>query len=270
MYLLFDIGGSHIRAAVSKTGKKLDRWEKDTTPPAFADGLQRCIALGTKLLAGEAPQSIIVGSAGLISQDKSVVLHAPNLPQWAKQPLKQQLAEQWHVPVLLENDAVLAGLGEAVKGAGKGRRLVAYLTISTGIGGTRIIDGRVDQASFGFEPGLHFINIAEKPPVTWERLISGRALEEKWHADLAQVTDPDRWDQVAQWLAYGLNNVMAFWSPDIIVLGGGVMKSSVLSLTTIEQYLKDVTTIPGAIPPLARAQLGDTAGLEGGLVKLQQ
>jgi len=77
--------------------------------------------------------------------------------------------------VFIENDASIVGLGEAVSGAGMGEEIVVYITVSTGVGGTRIVSGEIDEHAYGFEPGHELINMQD----SLEDLVSGTAVEER-------------------------------------------------------------------------------------------
>ena len=105
------------------------------------------------------------GVPGILNKEKTVLLSAPNLEKWEDVFLKEALEKALDVPVRLENDAALGALGEAVFGAGKDKRIVAYFTVSTGVGGARVTDGRLDEGAFGFEPhrqivdGIHKLRI---------------------------------------------------------------------------------------------------------------
>src|SRR6185437_2466030 len=99
------------------------------------------------------------GIAGVLNKAKDQLLNAPNLVNWINQPLGQSLSDIVSVSVKLENDASLGGLGEATYGSGQGYKIVGYLTIGTGVGGTRIVNGRIDQNALGFEPGHQTIDI---------------------------------------------------------------------------------------------------------------
>jgi len=95
------------------------------------------------------------------------------------------LEEILEVPVFLRNDTAIVGLGEAHAGAGKGHEIVVYITVSTGVGGVRIIKGEIAKNQFGFEIGHQIIDLdgsvcpsCEKP-VDLENMISGRATEQR-------------------------------------------------------------------------------------------
>ncbi len=257
MYLVFDIGGTNIRIATSQDGKTLDRIESTPTPTNFSEAMSIFKQIALKLTQGEK----IKAAAGGVRR-----LNHPTIPLWVGEPLKQSLEKILNTAAYLENDAALAGLGEAVLGAGKGKKIVAYITVSTGIGGARIVNGSIDQNSLGFEPGNQIISL-DNPPGYLEKYISGSALEKKYGVKGEKLVDPKAWDEVAKILAIGLNNVIVFWSPDIVVLGGSVAKS--IPLENVNIYLKEILKIFPQVPEVVRISLGNEGGLYGALEYLK-
>ena len=173
-------------------------------------------------------------------------------------------------------DAALVGLGEAVSGTGKGHRIVAYMTVSTGVGGVRIVNGKIDENALGFEPGHQVINF-DGPNCTGcgvsghlESYICGRDVEAKYKMKPYEIADPKIWDDLAKYLAYGVNNTLIHWSPDILVLGGSMMKRVGIPIDNVRQYVKQFTKILPQTPPIELASLGDWGGLYGGLELYRQ
>lgn len=268
MYLVFDIGGSKARFAVSSDGKTLGEVKIVPTPKDFQQGLQTIKQVADQLSDGQKIDAVAGGIAGPLDKDKTMLVSSPHVSGWINKPLKKELEKQFSCPLYLENDADLAALGEATRGAGVGYKIVAYLTISTGVGGGRVVGGKIDENSLGFEPG-HQIIVPDGNPCNCggkghlETYIGGFYLE-KIHGQKARdIKDPKVWEEVAKYLAIGLNNVSVFWSPDIIVLGGSVMQS--IPIDSVKTHLKEMLTIFPNPPHLALSSLGYSAGLYGAL-----
>lgn len=272
MYLVFDIGGTNMRVGVSRDGQTLDQTKIIPTPPDFEQGLQTFKQLGEQFTAGEKIDKVVVGVAGPIDQQKTMLIASPHIPSWIQKPLKNELEKIYSCPVLIEHEADLEGLAEATIGAGRGHKIVACLIFGTGVATTRIVDGKIDQNSLGFEGG-HQIIVADGSPCDCggkghlESYVSGSGLQKIYAQKGEEIKDPKIWDQTAKYLAIGLNNVTVFWSPDIIVLGGAVMKS--IDLEQVKKYLAEYLTIFPTPPELTRARLGDQAGLFGALSLLK-
>src|SRR5574341_1239476 len=83
-----------------------------------------------------------VGAPGVIRMDKGIVVKSPNFPDWNNLPLKDELEGALQVPVVIENDANAAALGEQWRGAGKGINSMILLTLGTGVGGGIVLNNQ--------------------------------------------------------------------------------------------------------------------------------
>lgn len=258
-----------MRVAISRDGQTLERAIRQPTPATATEGIQRLIAAATELVGSETVTAVVGSIAGIFDHTKGQLVFSPNLPSWVGQPFTKVLAQQFGSVVKVENDAALAGVGEARAGAGREHSVVAFLTLSTGVGGARIVDGQIDHGTFGFEPGQQIIDPTGAlcpecaTPRTLENYISGRSLEKRFGQPAKEITDPAIWDTEAAWLAYGLNNVIVHWSPQIIVLGGSLMKPGGIVVEQVQAHLQKVFTLGITPPPIVRGMLGDSAGLAG-------
>ena len=266
-----------MRLAVSNDGKNFDEPKIVETPRDFNVGMSLFERIALELSGGEKIKAVAGGIAGPLDREKTKLVNSPNLSGWIGKPLKETLQKALKIPIYLENDAAIVGLGEAVNGAGKGEEIVAYITVSTGIGGARIVDGKIDRNTFGFEPGHQIIDpTGALCPLCssaghLEGHVSGVALETRYHKKPYEIDDPDVWEEEAKWLAYGLNNTAVYWSPSVIVLGGSMItKSPGISIERVSHHLKKTLTIFPDRPRLAKAELGDIGGLYGALEILKQ
>lgn len=266
MYLVFDIGKTYTRLAVSQDGRKLEQIETTNTVTDFSKAMAEFKNIALKLTNGQKIKAAAGGVTTLDNRTKDKLVNHPTMPLWVGEPLKETLKKSLDTEVFLENDSAMAGLGETIFGAGKDRRIVAYITVSTGVGGVRIVDQRIDQNSLGFEPGHQIINSDSLGYL--EEYISGSAIEKKYGKKPEQITDKLVWELVAKNLAIGLNNTIVYWSPDIVVLGGSVMENIPLDL--VKQNLNSILKIFPQIPEVVKAGLGDEKGLLGSLAYLHQ
>jgi glucokinase len=90
-----------------------------------------------------------IASPGPLDNRTGVIYSPPNLPEWESIPLRNLFANHFHVPTWVENDANAAAWGEYLFGAGRGCQNMVYLTVSTGIGGGMIIDGKIVEGTSG-------------------------------------------------------------------------------------------------------------------------
>lgn len=267
MFLLFDIGGTKTRIALSRDKKTFEEPHVIATPKTFEEGVAMLGELAGELAQGESIIGAVGGIAGPLNREKTMLVNAPNLSDWIGKPLQKTLQQRLNtLSVRLENDAALAGLGEAVAGAGKEYGVVAYLTIGTGVGGARITAGHIDENAMGFEPGHQYI---DQSGGDLESLVSGSGLKKRFGKDPREIRDPAVWEELARLFAYGLHNTIVHWSPDIVVLGGSmILGDPAISFDRLTAHLKTILTIFPTPPPLVKAELGDRVALHGALVLL--
>lgn len=257
-----------MRIGISTNGDTVDSYRKVLTPQDFEEGIKTIKQLADELSQGQKIEGVAGGVAVIFDKTKSLILHSPHLPNWINKPLKTELENMFGTAVFLDNETAIAGLGEATKGAGVGKNIVAYLPIGTGVGGVRIVSGKIDENCLGFEPG-HQIIVMDGDPCTCggkghlETYVGGYYIEKKYGKKGEDIKDPQVWDEISKYLAVGLTNTIVHWSPDIVVLGGGVIKS--ISLDTVNLYLKEFLTIFPTPPEITQSTLGDQSGLIGAL-----
>jgi len=255
--ILFDIGATKIRVAYSENGEIFEEPKVFETPKNYEDGLRLFVETAEELAKNREIKKI----AGGMSR---------SVPGWPNNydKFKQDLGEKLGAEIFVENDAAIVGLGEANWGAGRGFSIVAYITVSTGVGGARIVNGKIDERSIGFEPGKQIVDIQTNK--TLEEMISGKALEKEMGKHPKEITDPAVWEEHAKILAVGLNNIIVEWSPDCVVLGGSMITGDpAIPLDKTEEHLKEILKIFPKIPPVKKGELGDFGGLYGALAYLK-
>lgn len=266
MYLLFDIGGTKTRIAVSPDGIKISDHKIISTPSVFEEGVAAIISAGKELAGDTHIEAAGGGIAGSLDKEKSGLARGGHLRGWKGKSLVAALSEPLGgIPVFIDNDAAIVGLGEAHDGAGKGFDIVVYITVSTGVGGVRIVEGKIDANRFGFEPGHQIIN-ASGEVKQLEKLVSGRWIEQKYGKAPREITDQSIWDEVGDLFSAGLTNSILHWSPDVVVLGGSMMNQPGLPLDRIKANIADNLSDFPFVPEIKKSELGDIGGLHGALV----
>jgi len=278
-YLLFDIGGTNSRVALSRDHETLTDTATFKTPKGFEMGMKALLAEAAALGAPKDEILLIAGGVrGLISEDRSGIANDGILSEWAGKSIAKAFKKDgYDSPFILENDTAVAGLGEAVYGAGKNLSIVAYHTISTGVGGVKIEEGRLDMASIGFEPGHQVLDIdrtilGEDVSPTLENLVSGTGLAARMGTSPKEIPQEDViWHDLAGYLAQGLRNTILYWSPDVIVLGGSMILGNP-RIEIVDIRKQTVEALGGFVesPLITTAALGDSAGLWGALVLARQ
>lgn len=268
MFIVFDIGGTNMRLAVSSDGQTIKESKIVPTPQDFEHGIQTFKQVADELSKGEQITGIAGGIAGPLDKDKTCLAKSPHISGWINKPLKYELEKIFGCQVIMENDTVMSGIGEATKGAGIGKKIVAFLAIGTGVGGKRIIEGKISADSSNFEPGHQIIvpdgnicNCGGKGHL--EAYVSGSYFEKTYGQKGEEINDPQIWDKISKYLAVSLVNSTVHWTPDIIVLGGSVSQS--IPLEKVRTYFNEFLTIYPEAPQVVKATLGHDAGLYGAL-----
>lgn len=273
-YVVFDIGGTKTRIATSEDLQSFTEHKSYKTPVTFNAGMKLFMET-VKEMTGDVT-AIAGGIRGRLMEDKSGIENDGILTKWAGESVVEYLQNEFgDIPVFLENDTAIAGVGEATFGAGEGLEIVAYHTVSTGVGGAKIENGEIDCADVGFEPGHQILDIdrtimGEDITPTLENMVSGTAVKNRMGVEPYDIPQTDvLWDDLAGYLAQGLRNTILYWSPDAIVLGGSmIIGDPAIKIDTIRKATAEALDGFEATPLIVAAKLGDEAGLWGGLAVL--
>ncbi|MEZ4104037.1 MAG: ROK family protein [Candidatus Paceibacterota bacterium] len=277
MYIIFDIGGTKTRVAASEDLVSYGEPIKFNTPLNYEEGLAAIAKAAEELSKGQKIDDMAGGVRGRLRPDRTGIMAEVVLTDWVAKPLVKDLSERFKSPVYIENDTAVVGLGETVFGAGKGYDIVAYHTVSTGVGGVRCVDGKIDRAHIGFEIGHQIIDVDKSifgndMVHTLENMVSGTALQERRGVKPYEIDQFDPvWDELAYYLAIGLRNTILYWSPDVIVLGGSmVVGDPRIFREDIIKHTEKVLDGFLPCPPILDATLKDEGGLCGGMALLRE
>lgn len=268
--LAIDIGGTKTLVALVQGEQVLGT---QTAPTSRADGPEQWIEQSASLAGKWQGQYDLCGVTvtgavrdGLWSAMNPKTLNIPD-----SFPIAQQFSQVINVPTTICNDAQAAAWGEYQFGAGQGKDTV-FLTVSTGIGGGAVANGRLVQGHSGV--GGHFGLLLADNDAPIEDLASGQwiaaeaarqghkmstpevfssaALGEDWAAQII--------DESARLIARLCHNLQLIFDPEVIVIGGGVG----LAEGYLAEVRKHVENLPARVPStLARAALGANAGVLG-------
>jgi glucokinase len=159
-----DLGGTNLRAAaIDRTGKVLDKISGSTNftegREAVLDDMVAAIQKIEERLGAEGLAGIGVGVPGFIRMKEGVLAYSPNLPYLENFPIRDEMRRRLGAPMILENDANAAALGEKWMGAGRDVDDLVLLTLGTGIGGGIISGGRVLRGFVGMAGELGHITV---------------------------------------------------------------------------------------------------------------
>ena len=231
IFVGLDIGGTKLMAAAAdQAGRILQRTRRQTSASLQTDldNLHQMIA---EVSDGQAIEGIGAAIGGPLDW-KSGVVSPLHQPAWRNVPLKKIMEERWQCPFSVDVDTNVAAFGEYYRSNLNVHKFV-YLTISTGVGGGLIVEGKIDRGLNGAHPemGHQAINyhclFPERiacecgVPDCLEALISGNGIRRIYQKP-AEALNPTEWQEIAYNLGQGLRNIATLYAPDIIRIGGGV------------------------------------------------
>lgn len=267
MELAIDIGGTKTILAVFNAEGALLTSQKFPTNQDYQKFKEEMAKAAQQLHGHYDFQRCCCAAPGRIDHQNGSVVAFGRLT-WRNVPLKSDLESLLDCPVVIENDAKLAGLSEAILLKDKYRR-VQYLTLSTGIGGALIVDGQIDHDLWDTEPGqMKFEHGGELKK--WEDFASGRAIVEHYGKMASEIDDPDTWEEICDNLAIGIYDVIANIQPEVIVIGGGVGAHFAKFGSILNAKLQKLGSDLVTIPPVVSAQRAEEAVIYGCHELLQQ
>ena len=300
--LATDLGGTNLRmAAIDRVGTILHRTKYETPKAERADEIVRVVltAADDCRRATEKTGTIIaVGAAvpATINAPEGTILKAPNIPALDNFRFSAAVADKLNLPVILENDANAAAIGEHWFGASRGFESSICVTLGTGVGGGIILNGRVLRGAdgtageighicvepFGAPCGCGSRGCVEQYSSATAIVRITRELENQYPRSIlrnkASCTSLDVYEagQTGDELALEVFRRMGFYlgvaladlvnvlNPDAIVIGGGAAAGWDLFVDHVrEQIDARAFREPALRAKLVRAALGDDAGILG-------
>jgi glucokinase len=301
-----DLGGTKINTGIANNkGEVLANVIIDTKAEEGQDAvIDRMIksvytVLDMANVTKEDLTGIGIGVPGLIDSWEGLVIEAANLPGWRDVPIVDIFTEEFNINIRLENDANAAAIGEYLFGSGRGNEDFIYLTVSTGIGGGAILDGKLysgsnsnaseighsiidfngpkcNCGSYGcfetFASGTAIARIAkERVDNNENTIISKLAIDGKIKAEhvfeaarSGDVIAMEIIDREAFYLGIGIVNILAFYNPEKIAIGGGVSSQWDILSERVAKVVEERALKPNAkICKIVKAQLGKDVGLLG-------
>jgi len=293
-----DIGGTQLRAALVDAGGAVVRRSATRTDAAGGPAavVAQIGALVTEITSSAERGDVLgigVSAPGPLDTERGVALGVPTLAGWESVPVGRLIEEALGLPVRVENDGIAAANGEWRFGAGRGLANLVYVTVSTGIGGGVVLDGRLVHGHRGLAGHIGHMTIVKDGRLCgcgnrgcWEAYASGTALARVARQALAPARhdgqpaefDPGAVfaaaragdaaavrlvDAEADWLGIGIVNLLHLFSPQVVVVGGGVSNGFELLREGICARI-----VANAMPAFRSARivpagLGDNSGLVG-------
>ncbi|ACD22098.1 ROK family protein [Clostridium botulinum] len=297
-----DLGGTKISTALSNLNGEVI--SQTTVPTNAHEGeipvLNRIIDSVDKVIKDGGVtykdiKAIGIGSPGPLDAEKGVIIYTPNLP-FKNFNLVDPLNKKFEVPVFLDNDANVATIGEFMFGAGRGAKNVLFFTVSTGVGGGAILDGKIYRGHTSNALEIGHMTVAPDGPRCncgnigcVEATSSGTAIGKRGKEAIgskvetslrkydditsyevfveAAAGDPvckDIIDNALNYLGIAVANAVSIFDPEVIIIGGGVSKAGNIVFDTVRKVVdkrcfKSMAESVKIVP----AGLGTDAGVVG-------
>ncbi len=275
MYISIDLGGTNTRVASSRNLEDIYKVEKFPTNIDLKEQQALLNKAVGSVIDGEAVDYICIGVPGLVDRFSRKFEKIVNYPALNGLRYEQLLdVASGSANIIVENDSALAGLAESRVGDAANSRVVAYLTLSTGVGGVRVQNKRLSRAQGSMEPG-HMIIVEDgaEDDVCGQKgclhaYLSGAMFEKVYGEKPEDTKDASIWDKYGKHLATGITNIVAMWDPDIVVIGGSLSKKFDVFSDSMMKSLKNQDLFD--VPNIVRSTLGDENGLLGGFHLISQ
>lgn len=259
MYLGVDVGGTKTLVASLTDEGVITESKKFPTPKRYDHFL---LELKHTLMNFKHKDFRAIGVAvpGIIDRKRGMGIAYGNLP-WKKEPIQADIEKMTNTPVVLDNDANLAALSEAMLLKDK-YSVVLYVTIGTGIGTGIIVNCKIDE-TFQDAEGGHMLFEHKGRLVKWESFASGKAIYRRFGKKASEITAETTWKTISRDLALGLQSLIAMVQPEVIVLGGGIATHLPKYKKYLVAELKKYETPLVEIPPIRKAQRPEEAVVYG-------
>lgn len=277
-----DLGGTGIKGGrFHLDGTCIDEQKIATPQPATPGAVIEAIAtLVNRLNIDKKCKAVGIGVPGPVDVTGRIAQVAINLHGWHDVPLAEQIEAKTGLKATLNNDANCAGLGEAWLGAGRNHENLILITLGTGVGGAIILHNQLFTGHYGAAGELGLITLnPDGPPcnsgnngsfeqycsISGVKRLSGRDPGEL--GELAQAGDATaiaQWEQYGTLLGAGLTSLIYVFTPEMVILGGGISASSDFFLPTAIAEIKH-RVLPSSRVDLqiVKAELDNRAGMVG-------
>jgi len=275
LYIGLDIGGTKIMAASSDDNGCIQKRTWQPTPRTLKDGITILNEMIYEVSNNKKIAGIGAAIGGPLNWKQGVVspLHQP---EWRNIPLKSIMEKEWSCPFYVDVDTNVAALGEYTLG-GETVRHFLYITVSTGIGGGYLIDGKIYRGMNDEHPEVGHQSITYRcsnpAGITCEcgaqdcleALVSGNGIRRIYHKPAEDLYE-EEWEEVTYNLGQGLRNLATIYLPDVIVLGGGVALGRGNKLIDgVQEIMKrSLNLVP--VPYVRISNLGYDTALMGAIV----
>ncbi len=297
-----DIGGTSYRVAladekssiINRISEPTRSWESHETG---LDRIKRCISQVISAVDFQKVVGIAVCAGGPLDPQNGILLTPPSLSGWRNAPIKDTFQESFNIPVWVENDADLAVLGEQQFGAGRRCDRLIYITVSTGIGGGIITDGKILRGTDLSIAEIGHIVVDPNGPqcncggrghvetlasgtaivrIATERISKGEAsslcgLDLTGEMVVKAAIDGDLLanqviESAGSYLGMAIASLVHLFDPQVVIIGGGISNAGELILEPARRALSEYSMADYRNRArIVQSELGDNSGIMGAI-----
>jgi len=279
-----DLGGTGTRiVALDRDGVVLHQVSRPT-PASSADAVSRLVSSIAAAAAGQRLRGVGIGASGPVDS-LGIIRNAETLPAFSDIQITPVISERLGVPCVIDNDAVVAAVGEHACGAGRGSAGLLVVTLGTGVGVAALTGGRPFRGADGGHPEAGHIPVSGPCapcycglPSCWEQLASRTALDHLTGNDTealaakargGDVAAAQMFDTYGERIGTGLLTLLAIFRPDRVVVAGGAARFIDLFRPGLRRSLgRGPKYTPK--PAVVAAELGNLSGAIGAAVMARE
>jgi glucokinase len=279
-----DLGGTGIRiVALDRDGVVLHQISRPT-PASSAGAVSGLVSSIAAAAAGQRLRGVGIGASGPVDS-LGIIRNTETLPAFSDIQITPVISERLGVPCVIDNDAVVAAVGEYACGAGRGSAGLLVVTLGTGVGVAALTGGRPFRGADGGHPEAGHIPIGgpRAPcycglPSCWEQLASRTALDHLTGNDTealaakargGDVATAQMFDTYGERVGTGLLTLLAIFRPDRVVVAGGAARFIDLFSHGLRRSL-DRGPKYTPKPAVVAAELGNLSGAIGAAVMARE
>ena len=269
MYIGIDIGASNIRVGLFEENSSIHllKTKSFSVDNDFDKSLHNIVKAIKELVGNKKLSGIGSTLNGIVDTKKGLIKDCANLRGWIEKPFAETLKKEFDTEVRVDNDMVVAALGEHLYGYGQGLDKFMYIVWGTGFGAAFVekIEEKVkvNQIEAGHQILVwHGRKCLCGQKGCAEAYIGGKSAEELYGKPLSEITDENTWNEVAKNAAHALINTLNHYPSNLLVFGGGVVNKQQHLLPKIKSLIKGNMTLLES-PELKMSKLCENIGTYG-------
>lgn len=280
--LAIDIGGTSIKYGLfTKDGKKRSNILNKATPITETDNdIVGCLyTIISEIREHYKIEGVTISTAGVVDSEKGeIIFSGPTIPNYTHTPLKELVETKFDLTCEVENDVNCAALGEYWKGEGRDSQSFALITIGTGVGGALVVNGELwkgyaqSAGEIGYLPLNSKYMLQDQASTSalvkeYSKTVGSAGHNGKVIFDRAlsgEIEAVRAIDSIIESLTDGILSIIYLFSPEAIVIGGGIAEQKDYLESRIISQVKNKVIGHRFLPKTIKcAELGNTAGMIG-------